>query len=461
MKKYDDATLDAIRAKLPVSAIVGRKVALQKLGREFRGLSPFKPEKSPSFFVNDAKGFYHCFGSGEHGDIFSFLMKTEGLSFDQAVERLAVEAGVPLPFDEPFGSARQPKYRYSISNKLPLLLKRLRIEYVNQGRGDLIEILDHAGFEIAEHSDETYHEGKTYIGHDITLLVPLDIIGKTPLASQDQVGERIRADLALAAKSVTGEFINRVALEAVDGAPTPAIPSTRATQNDPADWHASFWEENLFRVFVSHRDTHKTLAHELAEALRLYGICAFVAHDTIEPDSEWQIEIEKGLQTMEVMLALITDDFYESVWTQQEIGFALGRQTPVICVKAGSKDPQGFVQKKQAAKIDLTDTKIAARLIAPLIAKHVGIARFRDVLIAQLVEASSFIDADRAFSALNLVDGYTAEHAAAIIKGFKENSQLNRCYMLRKPDRLLRFLTDITGKEYTIHDNEILETIPF
>ncbi len=95
--RYPPQILDEIRARLPVSAVVARKVALKKNGREFRGLSPFKSERTPSFFVNDQKGFYHCFASGEHGDIFTFLMKTEGLSFPEAVERLAGEAGVTLP----------------------------------------------------------------------------------------------------------------------------------------------------------------------------------------------------------------------------------------------------------------------------------------------------------------------------------------------------------------------------
>ncbi|RUO98979.1 DNA primase [Hyphomicrobium sp.] len=95
--RFSPNFLDEIRARLPVSQVVGRKVALKKAGREYRGLSPFKVEKSPSFFVNDQKGFYHCFASGEHGDIFTFVMKTEGLEFPEAVERLAAEAGVPMP----------------------------------------------------------------------------------------------------------------------------------------------------------------------------------------------------------------------------------------------------------------------------------------------------------------------------------------------------------------------------
>jgi len=95
--RYPPQILEEIRARLPVSAVVGRRVRLKKAGREWKGLSPFNAEKTPSFYVNDQKQFYHCFSSGKHGDIFTFLMETEGLSFPEAVERLAAEAGVPLP----------------------------------------------------------------------------------------------------------------------------------------------------------------------------------------------------------------------------------------------------------------------------------------------------------------------------------------------------------------------------
>ncbi|HXZ15519.1 MAG TPA: DNA primase [Roseiarcus sp.] len=95
--KFPPFFLDEIRARLPVSEVVARRVKLKKQGREWAGLSPFKVEKTPSFFVNDQKGFYHDFSSGKHGDIFRFVMETEGLSFPEAVERLAGLAGVPMP----------------------------------------------------------------------------------------------------------------------------------------------------------------------------------------------------------------------------------------------------------------------------------------------------------------------------------------------------------------------------
>ncbi len=89
--------LDELRARLPVSEVAGKRVKLKKAGREWKGLSPFNKEKTPSFTVNDQKGFYKDFSSGKHGDIFTFVMETEGLSFPEAVERLAGMAGLPMP----------------------------------------------------------------------------------------------------------------------------------------------------------------------------------------------------------------------------------------------------------------------------------------------------------------------------------------------------------------------------
>ena len=93
------AFLDELRSRVPVSEVVGRRVKLSKAGRELRGLSPFNKERTPSFFVNDQKGFYHDFSSGKHGDIFAFVMDTEGLDFRRAVEQIAALAGTPLPRD--------------------------------------------------------------------------------------------------------------------------------------------------------------------------------------------------------------------------------------------------------------------------------------------------------------------------------------------------------------------------
>ena len=92
--KYPKEYLDEIKLRLKVSQVVGKSVQLKKRGKEFVGLSPFKNEKSPSFTVSDEKEFYHCFSTGEHGNIFDFLMKTKSFSFGEAVKALAAEAGM-------------------------------------------------------------------------------------------------------------------------------------------------------------------------------------------------------------------------------------------------------------------------------------------------------------------------------------------------------------------------------
>src|SRR6202158_4154016 len=95
--RFTPQFLDELRARLPVSEVVGRRVKLQRSGRELKGLSPFNPEKTPSFFVNDQKEAWFDFSSGKNGSLLDFVMLTEGVSFPEAVERLAQMAGVPLP----------------------------------------------------------------------------------------------------------------------------------------------------------------------------------------------------------------------------------------------------------------------------------------------------------------------------------------------------------------------------
>jgi DNA primase len=95
--RFPPQFLDELRARLPVSEVVRRRVPLKKAGREWKGLSPFNKEKTASFFVNDQKGSWFDFSAGRNGDIFAFVMETEGVAFPEAVERLAAMAGVPMP----------------------------------------------------------------------------------------------------------------------------------------------------------------------------------------------------------------------------------------------------------------------------------------------------------------------------------------------------------------------------
>ena len=108
--KYPKEYLDEIKLRVKVSQVVGKYVQLKKRGKEFIGLSPFKNEKTPSFTINDEKGFYHCFSTGEHGNIFDFLMKTRSLGFGEAVKVLAAEAGMQIYKFSKYDKEKEEKY---------------------------------------------------------------------------------------------------------------------------------------------------------------------------------------------------------------------------------------------------------------------------------------------------------------------------------------------------------------
>ena len=120
--RFTPEFLDELRARLPVSEVVGKRVKLKKAGREWRGLSPFQQEKTPSFFANDQKQAWFDFSSGKNGNIFDFVMATEGVPFPEAVERLAAMAGLPLPAATP-DAARHEQRRKTLHDVMELAAK--------------------------------------------------------------------------------------------------------------------------------------------------------------------------------------------------------------------------------------------------------------------------------------------------------------------------------------------------
>ncbi len=117
--RFDERFLDEIKSRLRPSDVIGKTVKLRRQGREYVGLSPFTKEKTPSFYVNDDKGQFFDFSSGKTGDIISFLQESERLTFVEAVERLAAEAGVALPAVDP-RAMEQEKVRQGLSEWLEL-----------------------------------------------------------------------------------------------------------------------------------------------------------------------------------------------------------------------------------------------------------------------------------------------------------------------------------------------------
>ena len=144
--KYPKEYLDEIKLRLKVSKVVGKTVSLKKRGKEFIGLSPFKNEKSPSFTVSDEKEFYHCFSTGEHGNIFDFVMKTKSLRFGEAVKTLAAEAGMPQYKFSNFDEKKEKKFQ-TYKNIYKDYIDFFHIELFNANNPIPIDYLKKRGLE--------------------------------------------------------------------------------------------------------------------------------------------------------------------------------------------------------------------------------------------------------------------------------------------------------------------------
>lgn len=336
-------------------------------------------------------------------------------------------------------------------SRISAYLHRLSLEYARADEKVLISVVQSARWSLVEGVEFDSWNGGQH-GHNLIFYLQPELLAKIPLSSQPDLGERMRIDINAASASIENEYIKKVFFdidaEASDARPTSEMPA--------------FWKPGFLRVFVSHRDTHKRDAKALAEELEEYGISSFVAHETIEPDSEWLVEINKALSTMEVMLALVTDDFHDSVWTNQEIGFALGRGVPVISTKLGKSDPRGFIQSRQALKISSDDVRGAAIELFNRLSIKVGAAdRLRGHLVSALCASTSYLQACRRFDRLTDIEGFTRQDANQIIRAFSANSQLYHCNYLLSKNRLTRFLQSCTGERYTIAGNRITEELPF
>ena len=147
--RFDEHFLEEIKSRLRPSDVIGRTVKLRKQGREYVGLSPFQKEKTPSFYVNDDKGMFFDFSSNKTGDLITFLQETERLTFAEAVERLAAEAGLALPAVDPRG-AEQEKVRQGLAEWLELAAQWFEAELKRPPGRDARAYLERRGLPDSE-----------------------------------------------------------------------------------------------------------------------------------------------------------------------------------------------------------------------------------------------------------------------------------------------------------------------
>lgn len=168
------------------------------------------------------------------------------------------------------------------------------------------------------------------------------------------VKELVFYALTDAQDSVLGEMIDDLGLE--------SFGTISASIQPPKIWQ----DQKRFRAFVSHLSLEKDKAKRLRDVLAGYGISAFVAHEDIEPTLEWQVQIERALQSMELFISIHTAGYAKSVWCQQEIGFAVAKGTKIIALRMG-EDPTGFISKHQALSRGSKTAEQIAKEMEPLL----------------------------------------------------------------------------------------------
>jgi hypothetical protein len=184
------------------------------------------------------------------------------------------------------------------------------------------------------------------------------------------------------------------------------------------------WAAGFCRCFLSHTSKHKTQAASLKVELLAYGCDVFVAHEDITPTLEWRSEIETALGSCHCLLALLTDDFHGSKWTDQESGFVLGRGLPVVSIRAGT-DPYGLMDKLQAVPFNQADLNdVAEAIFIALNSKQQTAQHVASGAVQAFLDSPKFVDAKKRMGIVERLAALTPELRERLKDAETQNSQI-------------------------------------
>jgi hypothetical protein len=333
--------------------------------------------------------------------------------------------------------------------------------YQHQNQGFLQSILVNARIDIEQTSYDRWDGGQ--YGFTLRLMIP-DVIFVNVIETKDAHEKKIKEDINRLI-SINGEFIESVSLEMAlvsdeswrEKSGHLLLPRNEVTVSASS----RIWgnESKKIKMFLSHKAEYKKQTADLKLLMERFGFTCFVAHEDIQPTKEWQDEIENALFSMDVLVALMTEDFHNSNWTDQEIGVAIGRGVLVIPVKMG-KDPYGFIGKYQALNGSWQNITQIARGIFAILVNH---SRFREALFKSAIytlekaasyDISHFVVKDILphFGKLN------PSQVNEIQEVYKQNDQIYGCYLVGRD--LPNILNNLTGKKYKISNRSIVENVP-
>jgi hypothetical protein len=242
------------------------------------------------------------------------------------------------------------------------------------------EVLNVAEAKLEEPEYDNWNGGTYY--YTLKLVVPVSVFARLG-DSVNELEEQLATRIGQINRGSDHHRITAVVIQ-------PGQVSVVRKGSAPVDvGPLTFWTPGQFKLFLSHVSTSKQRAAALRQALSKFHISAFVAHETIDPGELWQREIEKALRTMDALAAILTPDFHGSNWTDQEIGFALGREVYILPIRKG-KDPYGFIGEVQGIQGEGKSVPAVADEVFLALTRHQKTReRMHEVLVKTFEESTA------------------------------------------------------------------------
>lgn len=340
--------------------------------------------------------------------------------------------------------------QFQLPKDIEHYLAALSKMYRQDGERQKQEIIVNAQVRI--HEEWTYDnwDGGSY-GHALYLTVP-ESLYLSVVKERNAIQGKIETDLNKI-HNAQNEFIAKVFLEMEkekdrDWRRESGLLHLRQRVITPTVTER-IWGTKGYRLFLTHKAEVKKKTSELKEQLELYGVSSFVAHQDIAPTKEWQDEIENALASMDAFVALLTENFHDSDWTDQEVGCALARGVPMIAVKLG-KDPYGFIGKFQALSCDWADAPFS--VVKLLITQP----RMLETYLGAVQNCKTFDQGNELSKILKQIESLTDDQVKNLMVAFNENPQLQGSYGFsgswssKFGPGLAAHLTRITGTQYAM-----------
>lgn len=294
--------------------------------------------------------------------------------------------------------------------------------YELDGNRELQEILVNAKVRVqAEWSFDNWNGGTR--GHAVFLSLPEHIFLRCA-RKKDEIQASIREGLN-SVHNVQNEYVHEVFLEMDVGEDHDwrldsglLITSSRIVSPDAEN---RIWDDDSFRLFLSHKTEYKVETAAIKKALKVFGVSSFVAHEDIHPSEEWQEEIENALSSMDGFVALMSKDFHDSKWTDQEVGFAVARGVPRIAVMLGGM-PYGFMGKFQGLR---STWESAAKDIAGVLIKN---DRMFSTYLKQLRSCPNFDQGNVLGGLLPSIVTLNSTQVDELVSAFNENYELRGAF---------------------------------